>query len=362
MNKNRKKPFAKRLMTCAIAFSMALAGGTACGEQETNGNISVIVRSSGADYWDYCKQGAEDAGKELRYNITYTAPQTEKEDNVQVELIRKAIADKVDALVISPLDTDSVAKALSEVQQAGIPIIIINNEANGSFDPSGRKICIATNATSGGAIAARKALEITGDSGYVEILSYAADDTVVDGRKLGFEQALDGRFADDAEKKAEEDSDSVMKVINVDYCNADADTAYKKTLEAIDNYPDKLKIVYATNETTSLGACKAVKERQRENDISVISFDSSAAQIEYLVANVLDGIIVQNPYNMGYLGVRYAHQVIEGNEIPENIDTGVTYVDINNYQNDGVQLVIDPVGFIEKHSEEGYDIKSEEEK
>ena len=352
MNRKGKKPFIKRLIACTLAFSMSLAAGTACGKQETNGKISVIVRSTGAEYWEFCKQGAMDAGSELRYDVTYTAPMTEAEDNVQIDLIRQAITDKVDALVISPLDTVNVANALNEVQQAGIPIIMINNEANSSFDHSGRRICIATNTPAGGAIAARQARQLMNGAGKIEVISHTADESIDNGRLSGFEAELQ---TDNDEGGAYAD----MEIVNVDYCNADTDTAYQKTMEALEKYPD-LKLVYATNENTSVGACKAVKEKGMEDQVSVIGFDSSSVQVEYLMDNVLDGMIVQNPYNMGYLGVRYAHQVINGNEIPDSIDTGVTFVNSSNYSDEGVQLVIDPVNYIKNRGAGTQAAKNEE--
>ena len=362
MNRKGKKSFVKRLVACTLAFSMALATGTACGKQESHGKISVIVRSTGADYWEYCKQGAMDAGSELRYDVTYEAPMTEAEDNVQVDLIKKAITDKVDALVISPLDTVNVANALKEVQQAGIPIIMINNEADSSFETEGRKICIATNTPAGGSIAARQAKNITGSVGDIEILAHTSDPSVDNGRLTGFmeELASNEDDEDDKDKSGTETAaadDNALKIVNVDYCNSDSETAYQKTLEAIEKY-DNLSLIYATNENTSVGACKAIAEKKLEHQINVIGFDSSSTQIQYLMDGVLDGMIVQNPYNMGYLGVRYAHQVLEGKEIPDSIDTGVTYVNGENYSQPGVQLVLDPVNYIKNqvnadNSEEG---------
>ena len=349
MNRKGKKSFVKRLVACTLAFSMALATGTACGKQESHGRISVIVRSTGADYWEYCKQGAMDAGSELRYDVTYEAPMTEAEDNVQVDLIKKAITDKVDALVISPLDTVNVANALKEVQQAGIPIIMINNEADSSFETSGRKICIATNTPAGGSIAARQAKTITGSVGDIEILAHTSDPSVDNGRLSGFMEELASADDEDDKEKSETETaaadENALKIVNVDYCNSDSDTAYQKTLEAIEKY-DNLSLIYATNENTSVGACKAIAEKKLEHKINVIGFDSSSTQIQYLMDGVLDGMIVQNPYNMGYLGVRYAHQVLEGKEIPDSIDTGVTYVNGENYSQPGVQLVLDPVNYI----------------
>lgn len=343
MNK-RKSRFFRRAIMCTLALSMSLAA-VGCGETETNGKITVIVRSSGAEYWDFCKQGADEAGNELRYEVTFEAPQTEAEDNVQVDMIRQAVKDKVDALVISPLDTNAVADALNEVQQAGIDIIMINNEANSTFDTKGRKICIATNTPASGHVAARQAYELMNGRGKIAVIAHTSDESVDNGRFNGFNEEIesDNKIADDGTKGKYAE----MEIVNIDYCNADTETAYQQTLNILNEIPD-IKLIYATNENASVGACQAVKEKELSDKVSVIGFDSSSTQVSYLMEDVLDGMIVQNPYNMGYLGVRYAHQVINGSEVPDIIDTGVTYVDRNNYDSDGVQLVIDPVTYSQK--------------
>lgn len=55
-------------------------------------------------------------------------------------------------------------------------------------------------------------------------------------------------------------------------------------------------------------------------------------------------MMVQNPYNMGYLGVRNINKVLDGKEIEEKIDTGATYVDINNLKDEDTQWLLYPLG------------------
>ena len=81
------------------------------------------------------------------------------------------------------------------------------------------------------------------------------------------------------------------------------------------------------------------------DDLTVIGFNSNDAEIQYLRSGVLDALIVQNPYNMGYIGVYYAGQIVRGSSAAQSEDTGVTYVTMDNLDTDGVKLILDPTEF-----------------
>lgn len=339
---SKRKGFLRKLTACTLALSIGLLA-SGCGQQEKSGKILVVVRGSGAQYWDYCKKGATDGGEEMNYDIEFTAPETEDDHADQVAMIKRAVDENFDALVVAPLDTPDVADALNEVKAAGIPIICINNENPGYK----QDILISTNTTAGGAIAAREVMRLAGYDGQVGIISHVADETVDNGRYDGFIQELENQgmlSVGEEETTVEETTGENGKIRiagDVMYSNAVEERAQQQAKELLDNFPD-LEVIYATNENSSLGACKAVIEAGRDDKVKVVGFDSSDNQIDQLTHGPLGAMIVQNPYNMGYIGVRYAHLALEGEEIPSNIDTGVTCVTQENINQSNIQLLLHP--------------------
>lgn len=353
----------RRLLSQFAVFTLAasMLFSVGCGkpdEKPSNGNIAVIVRSQGAQYWDFCKAGAMDGAEEMGFNATFDAPLTEADHQKQVELIQQAVKDKVDAIVISPLDTPDVADALSQADKAGIPVICINNDS--TF--AGRKTCIATNAPAGGAIAARQIATLLKGSGEIGVIQHTPDGSIDNGRYNGLVEQLESsgllaKDLTDAERTAYEedlnsnDEDKIqqakialsggIKIVENAYCGADTDVACEQAKEMIKSHPN-LKIIYTTNESASVGACKAIEELGMRDKVSVVGFDSSDEQLESLRTGILSGMIVQNPYNMGYLGIRYAKLVLNGDTVPTSIDTGVTYVTLSNIENKDVKLLLDP--------------------
>ena len=79
--------------------------------------------------------------------------------------------------------------------------------------------------------------------------------------------------------------------------------------------------------------------------MQVVGFDSSDEEIKFVEAGVLDGIVVQSPFNMGYLGVRYAVKSINDYSIPSAIDTGATFVTQENLNNEEIQMLLHPENY-----------------
>ena len=80
------------------------------------------------------------------------------------------------------------------------------------------------------------------------------------------------------------------------------------------------------------------------DSVQVVGFDCPAEVIKYIDNGVLDGTMVQNPYNMGYLGVRYANKMLNGESITSLLDTGAVLVNKDNFSDDNIQLLVYPLG------------------
>ncbi|HAJ98156.1 MAG TPA: ABC transporter substrate-binding protein, partial [Ruminococcus sp.] len=89
-----------------------------------------------------------------------------------------------------------------------------------------------------------------------------------------------------------------------------------------------------------VGVCEAVEELGLADTIQVVGFDAYDGAMARLGSGVLDGVIVQNPYNMGYLGVRYAVKCLNQEQITHIVDTGVTLVTKSNMNDEDVQWLL----------------------
>jgi ribose transport system substrate-binding protein len=103
-----------------------------------------------------------------------------------------------------------------------------------------------------------------------------------------------------------------------------------------------LQGIFAANEPGVLGAAEAVRQAGKSGKVTIVGWDASPDEIKGVRDGVIDALIVQNPFRMGYDGVNaVVEQVREGVE-PQDTDTGVTIVDKDNVDSPEVQAVLKP--------------------
>lgn len=283
--------------------------------------VAVICKGEQHQFWQTVKAGAEDAGEELDVEITFEAPKDESQIDVQIGMVEKAIENKVDAIMLAPLDTDKLNDVIDRASAEGIPVLTFDSDVT----TDSRVATIGTNNLTGGAIAARNAIDQIGTEGKVAIISYVKEAQTAIEREKG--------FVDEISKY------TGIEMLGTEYCNGDPELAKEQAESFIRKNPD-IKCIYATNEGCALGVAQAVQDQ----DITVIGFDSSDEEIQYLEDGWIEGMMVQNPYNMGYLGVRNIYKAMQGKKLEEKIDTGITYVDRNNLQDEDIRWLLYPMG------------------
>ena len=107
----------------------------------------------------------------------------------------------------------------------------------------------------------------------------------------------------------------------------------------LEKHPD-LKGCFATNDETVLLGARAVKSMEKTDEITVMGFDAGKDQLDALSDGSIDGLVVQNPFGMGYAAVvAAARTVLEiGNEA--QVDTGFVWVDAENMKDESLQPML----------------------
>lgn len=336
MKKNKKKLL--NIFTMGVlTASLVLSGG--CGKDDKQTNIAVIFKSKG-QFWETPKMGAQNAGEELNINLSFDAPEAE-DVKAQVTYVKNAVSRKVDAIIIAPsADDDELADALKSAQNSGIKVLTVDSDIREEV----RSSCISTNNIYAGAIAARQATEILGGHGSIGIVIHTPTASNAIERKSGFTSQIDNYNAEAGE--------NAITISATENGNGNISDSKEAALKLIKDNPD-IGLIFATSQSSTIGTCMAVDELGKADSVEVIGFDSfyskegSKSSDEYLESGVLDGFILQNPYNVGYLGVRYASDLINGQNIAGSVDTGATFVTKDNINNSDVQLIMNPTKLME---------------
>ena len=357
----------------ALTLALAVLPLTGCKREnradydddvQRNYNIYVITKST-ESYWDAVKVGALEAGEELGVTVHYDCPQWENEEGIQKQkdIINNAIASGADAIVLASIDSDALNDTLRLATQNGVQVLTIDSDVS----YPGKASFVGTQNETASSIAARYAAELLGEEGGdVAVVAHMMGTPTQVTRTNGFVNTIDGEIpeveqevietqpATDAEGNIiEGEFEEVVKEVSsgggdaypninvIEIAQGEGDVEKSKQLakELIENNPN-LKLIYATNQSGNVGVCQAVEELGVQDTIQVVAFDAYDGAIGKINSGVLDGVIVQNPYNMGYLGVRYAVKCIENQTIAHVVDTGVTLVTKSNMNDEDVQWLL----------------------
>jgi len=101
--------------------------------------------------------------------------------------------------------------------------------------------------------------------------------------------------------------------------------------------------IFAANELGAIGAAQVLEQRRLAGKVKLVAFGVAQAEVGALESGAIEALVVQNPFKMGYEGVRAAMRALRGERAPERIDTGVTVVTRENMNEPDIQRLLFPL-------------------
>lgn len=290
---------------------------TGCGEKITpkNSNIAVITKSTTSSFFEVVFDGARSAADEYDIEITCEGPSNENDYLEQNKLIENAINNKVGAIVISAIDKDKSVHLLEEAIDEGIHVVVIDSGINSDL--------VEANIETNNYDAGREMAEVLLAEGDIKgkkigIVNFDSESENVIRRESGFEDTMNANGS--------------AEIIGRTTVDSNVGEAKKAANSFIEKHPE-VDIIVTFNEWTTLGVGYAIKEKELQEEIQVIGFDNNVISVSMLENGVIDGLVVQNPYAMGYLGVEIAYQLINGTEIEQTeINTNIKFITRENIE------------------------------
>ncbi|NUQ70929.1 MAG: ABC transporter substrate-binding protein [Chthonomonadales bacterium] len=287
--------------------------------------IAVIPKGTSQSFWLAVKAGAEAAGKQLGVRIHWEGPTEETDIDGQIRVVQNAITRKVKAIVLAACDAKSLVRYVEDAQKQGIPVVTIDS----GITPDVSAAFLATDNVRGGRAAAEALAAAIGGKGKVGLLPFVKGAGSSDDREKGFRDGIAG-------VKGIQLGDRVL------YSNSDVSVGLDKTKSMLTATPD-LAGIFAANQGGAEGAIQAIRQMNKVGAVKLVCYDASDAEIQALKDGVVDALIVQNPYRMGFEGVQTAMKAANGEKIdPRVIDTGVTKVTRDNLETDEVRKLLNP--------------------
>ena len=352
--------------------------------------ISVIGKMENSPYWKQVQEGVRQAADDINEKLGYTgedkvkvlfnAPSDSEDIDEQVNILDEEMSRYPDVIAIASIDEDSSAVQFDLAIGNGIPIVAF--DSRNSYQ--GIQCTCMTDNTEAAANGAEKLCEVIGDSGEAALLVQDSVSGNAREREEAFRQELSADhpgvsivetiYLDQLEEMKRQAAAEELGVTPEELnawteaasglgTDPDSDTGEdpiseeaKTKLEDIDSiaggmsdeetvayylskHPE-LKGCFGTNADAVVLGLEALRYMEKSEDIALVGFDSGKEQLEALDSGEIDGLIVQNPFGMGYATVvAAARTILEiGNEAVVN--TGYTWVDKENMEDEAVQLML----------------------
>lgn len=305
----------------AKSADAAPAAAPAPGKKE----IAVIPKGLAHQFWLTVKAGADAGGKEFGYDILWQGPAKETEVAKQIAIVQDMISRKVAAIVMAACDAEALVPTIQQALDAKIPVITIDSGVNSELPLS----FVATDNIAGAKAAADALAKLLDGNGKVGLIPFVPGAATSELREQGFKEGLT--------------SHAGLQLVATQYCQSDVAKAMSIMQDMMTANPD-LGGVFAANEAAAIGAAQAIRAANKVGQVKLVAFDAAEEEVAALKEGVIQALIVQSPFNMGYLGVKAADDAINGKPVEKRIDTGVTVVTQENLDTPEVQKLLNPLG------------------
>lgn len=292
-------------------------------------SVSVVIKATDSDFWQYLAVGANNYAKDHPdVTVTVLGAPSETDVDKQVSILENLVAKKPDGILVTPSSSDAPAPVLKQATDAGISVVTADNRVTGYNAPH-----LATDNVKAGAQGADRLVEVLKSRGValkgkIAVISAVAGIEVLIKRDEGFTKRL-AEIAPD------------VRMLPVRYVDNDIQKAMSAASDLMLANPDLLGF-FGDNNHTGDGVALAIRDANKGGKIAAVAFDSDPEEVNSLKDGMLDALILQDPYGMGYKGVDYVVRQARGEKLPDYIDTGAYLATKDNMNDAKMKGLLDP--------------------
>ncbi|MDT8389170.1 MAG: substrate-binding domain-containing protein [Lentisphaeria bacterium] len=284
--------------------------------------IAVIPKGTTHPFWKSVEAGAVKAGEDNGFEIIWKGALVETDRAQQIQIIKQFVTQKVDGIVLAPLDAKApgIIRAVQDATAAGIPVVIMDSSLNAEAGKDYISFAATSNKEAG-----RKGgdmlAELLGGKGKVVILRYLEGSASTENREAGCIEALE-KYPD-------------IEIIADPFAAGSGTIADAKNRAV--SMIDKLKEadgVFASNDPATVGMLGALQSKGLIGDVKFVGFDASPPSVAALKKNEIQALVAQDPFNMGFQSVTALGKYFNGESVPLRIDTGAGVLTPDNLTTD----------------------------
>lgn len=320
MRSRKKQYLILFVLILSLFFLIMLSKNFIYGEDNKIYKISVIIRGKSSESWMITKEGIDQAASDMNVDVSFITLSEENNLDEQEQLIKREIDDGIDALIVVPVDYEKMSSSIKSAKEK-VPVVLIESTVKNI----GKIPYVSCDNYELGKSLAEEIIKAGNYRNNIAIFNSETSYSSVKERCKGFEEVI---------KESKN---------NYELWDTSSDV-----LEGIEYVKKRVKennidIVVALEPSTLEILAQAKKELTLENEefnkIEIYGVGSTNKIIALLEENIINSTIVQNEFNVGYLGVQAAVGLIKGEKIiNKNIDFSIISK-INMYSDENQRLL-----------------------
>ena len=290
--------------------------------------IAVIPKGTTHEFWKSVHAGAVKAARELNVDVVWRGPLKEDDLKGQIDVVDSFVAQGVSAIAVAPLSDKALAAPVHAAVKAGIPVVVFDSDLQGQDASS----FVATDNVAAGRMAGEELARRMGDAGNVVVLRYQEGSASTSHREQGFLAAI-------------QQHPNVHVVSDNQYGGATTESAFatgENLLVAQNAAAGKVQGIFTPNESTTFGMLLALGKAALVGKIHFVGFDASDKLVRAVRDRSIDALVLQDPFNMGYLTVKTMTDHLQGRPVPPRIDTGARIATRENLETPEIAALIQP--------------------
>jgi ribose transport system substrate-binding protein len=309
------------LAACSRGHSSASEGGA-------NLRIAVIPKGTTHEFWKSVHAGAVKASRELGVDIVWKGPLKEDDLKGQIDVVDSFVAQGVSGIVLAPLSDKGLASSVHRSVEAKIPVVVFDSDLQGEDHTS----FVATDNVAAGRMAAEELARRMGDAGNVVVLRYQEGSASTSNREQGFLTGI-------------KTHPNIHVVSDNQYGGATTETAFatsENLLSAQHAGTGGVNGIFAPNESTTFGMLLALRKAGLALKIHFVGFDASDKLVQAVRDGTIDALVLQNPFNIGYVAVKTMTSHLRGQPVDKRIDTGARLATRDNLDSPEIHELTQP--------------------
>ncbi len=317
------------ILIALLIFSFLLGSLVSYGQNEVKElSIAVVPKGTNKERWKAIYAGALKASEELsaegvNVRILWKGDNAVERDK-QIQVVDTFTGQRLSGILVASLDEAQFVGNIRFNTDSDLPMVYIDS----GLDADRPISYVATDNFQGGAIAAGRIGQLTEGVGNVILLRHRQGDSNSEAREAGFIEKIKSSYPS-------------IRLISIDQYSGDSISQADEASEYLLNrYGRRVNAVFTSSATGTDSMLKALRNFNLAGQVYLVGYDASDSALDAVKTGEIQGLVLTNPYRMGYLGVSTLVDYIQGGNMPTMVDAGVTLVTMANIESSEVQEVL----------------------